>query len=389
MAGWSARRSRRQNPEQPRQSSTVAELTRPRPHVPAVPLRTPPPATANWLVRGPEGRLTAYAVTDRGLRRWTEDRVGGPDWTSETLAAPGLAPYLSIVQSPEGYVYLTGLKRTPGADGLPDVSVVYAVQYQTARPLRDWHPLGSPYALPQHRHFADQIGMPVTVLDAGGSLHVFLRNAGGGMSARGQGTNGRWQPKWADLKGKGITGTVAATVHGQGLVDLLGPGEDTVVRWRQDALGLDFPVADALPAAIADGTFTSVETAPGSRTHFWRDAKSGAVTAHRDGGVAQGLGGEGGTGPLAVLRTPVDGQDCTLLAQRDASGRPALAAYPTEHEEAGTEWTATGEPCTGAPALCLDGEGRVVLAALGTDGELRVARQKPEPGLALEAWTRV
>ena len=77
------------------------------------------------------------------------------------------------------------------------------------------------------------------------------------------------------------------------------------------------------------------------------------------------------------------------LGRPPATGRPALAAYPTEDEALGATWTLTGDPCVGAPTLALDGRGRVVMAAFGTDGTLRVARQKPEPGLALEAWQRV
>ncbi|MEU1157166.1 hypothetical protein ABZ369_29720, partial [Streptomyces sp. NPDC005918] len=66
-----------------------------------------------------------------------------------------------------------------------------------------------------------------------------------------------------------------------------------------------------------------------------------------------------------------------------------VAAFPTEDEEAGLWWAETGEPCLGAPSLALDARGRVVMAAIGLDGTLRLARQKAEPGLALEAWAAV
>ncbi|MFD8553811.1 hypothetical protein ACFV08_19955 [Streptomyces fradiae] len=89
------------------------------------------------------------------------------------------------------------------------------------------------------------------------------------------------------------------------------------------------------------------------------------------------------------MRTVVDGHDCTVLAHRDEeTGRAALAAYPTGDEDAGVTWTLTGSPCLGAPALALDGAGRVVMALIGTDGALWTARQKAESGLALGAWTR-
>ncbi len=65
------------------------------------------------------------------------------------------------------------------------------------------------------------------------------------------------------------------------------------------------------------------------------------------------LGGAPGTGPAAALRMTIDGHDCTVLAHRTAAGRPELAAFPTEDEEAGLWWAETGEPCLGAPGVAL------------------------------------
>ncbi|HEY9373141.1 hypothetical protein [Streptomyces sp.] len=392
MAVWSARRSQGRKSEQKRSGSVPGGAVDARSAnlKAGVPTETSLPATVNWLLRGKDGRLTAYVPVDGGVLRWTETEPGGPRWGApDVLAAPGLVPYLSIVQSSEGYVFLTGLRRLPGADGLLDVDVVYGVQYQTGRPLRDWHPLASPYTVPRVKHFAAEMGVPVTFVDAAGSLHVFLRNAGGGVSARSQNPV-RWQPKWADLKGSDVTGEVAATANEAGLVDVFAPSAEHVLRWSQDAAGAVFPRLDEdLTAAVADGTFTALRTGSDTVTRYWRDAHSGEVLAWRPGAGPRSLGGASGTGPVALLRTPVDGVDCTLLAQRDASGRIALAAYPTEQEDAGLTWTATGPAVTGAPALALDGRGRIVLAAVGEDGELLVTRQKDESGLALEEWARV
>ncbi|WP_406863683.1 hypothetical protein ABZO31_25935 [Streptomyces sp. HUAS MG47] len=395
MAGWSPRRSQGRKAEQRRSGSAPGAPGGP-PGAsveglkPGVPTETPLPATVNWLLRGKDGRLTAYAPVDGGVLRWTESVAGGPGWSApDVLPAPGLVPYLSIVQSTEGYVFLTGLRRLPGADGLLDVDVVYGVQYQTGRPMRDWHPLANPYPVARVKHFAAQMGVPVTFVDEAGSLHVFLNNAGGGVSSRSQNPV-RWQPKWADLKGSDVTGTLGATVNEAGHIDVFAPSAGHVLRWSQDAAGAVFPRLDEdlAGAAVADGTFTALRTGATGVTRFWRDAHSGEVIAWRPDTGPRSLGGATGTGPVALLRTPVDGVDCTLLAQRDASGRVALAAYPTEHEDAGLDWTLTGPVTTGAPALCLDGRGRIVLAALAEDGGLLVTRQKDESGLALEEWTR-
>ncbi|MYX58936.1 hypothetical protein GTZ89_25515, partial [Streptomyces sp. SID8382] len=71
--------------------------------------------------------------------------------------------------------------------------------------------------------------------------------------------------------------------------------------------------------------------------------------------------------------------DCTVLAHQDTeAGRLAVAAHPSEDEAAGVWWTPTGEQGAHTPALALDDQGGVVLAALSLDGKLLVARQKTD-----------
>ncbi|MGW4235268.1 hypothetical protein ACWEJP_00130 [Streptomyces sp. NPDC004749] len=347
------------------------------------------PATTGWLLRGKDGRLTAYAPVADGVLRWTERRPGGPDWTGpETLAAPGLLPYLSVARSTEGYVHLVGVRKRPRADGPAETDLVHAVQFQTGRPLRDWASLGNPHG--KDREKGERIGMPSAVLDRTGSVHLFVRNANGGLSAKNQSTTGRWQPWGGATPEETLTGEAAAATTDGGVVDLLVPADGAVVRWLREKPDARLERADEEPTAvdIAPGTLTAERTGPGRLTRFWRAETDGKVRAWRPGTPPTGLGGPG-SGPVALLRTPVDGHDCTILAHRGPDGRPYIAAYPTEDEAAGLHWTPSGTPCTGAPALALDGAGRVVLAAFDEDGGLRVARQKEEPGLALAAWRTV
>ncbi|GGQ14387.1 hypothetical protein [Streptomyces roseolilacinus] len=347
------------------------------------------PATTGWLVRGKDGRLTAYAPGDGGVLRWTETRPGGPDWTGpDLIPAPGMLPYLAVAQGEDGYVHLVGLRRERLADGQTGTDVVYALQYQTGRAVRDWRPLGTPY--PNDPSLAGQIGLPSAVVDSDGSLNVFVRNAGGGVCARSQAKTGAWNA-WADLKGSGVRGTVSAAITGDGRVEVLAPTAEGLLRWEREKPGVRFERADDVPLRAAPDSPTAVETDPeAGLTHFWHDAGDRTVRAWRPSlPEGAGLGDGTGTGPVAVLRTVVDGHDCTVLAHRDeATGRPALAAYPTGDEKAGATWTLTGSPSPGAPSLALDGAGRVVMAVVGADGALWVARQKPESGLALGAWER-
>ncbi len=348
------------------------------------------PATTGWLVRGKDGRLTAYAPGDEGVLRWTETVPGGPEWSGpEVIPASGLLPYLAVAQGADGYVHLVGVRRSPLPDGRTGTDVVYALQYQSGRPVRDWRPLGSPY--PADPALAEQIGLPSAVVDAEGSLTVVIRNAGGGVCARSQAKTGAWNA-WADLKGSDVRGTVSAALAGDGVVEVLAPASDRLLRWEREKPGARFERGDDVPLRVAPGSATATPTGgTGGLTHFWHDAEDGTVRAWRPASAeAATLGDSAGTGPVALLRTAVDGHDCTVLAHRDgATGRPALAAYPTEDEAAGAAWTLSGSPCVGAPSLALDGRGRLVMAVIGTDGALWVARQKPEPGLALGMWERV
>ncbi|MGP9017923.1 hypothetical protein ACT1U9_05875 [Streptomyces sp. BR1] len=345
------------------------------------------PTVTGWLLRGKDGRLTAYAPTDGGVLRWTEVSPGGPEWTGPELVAPksGLDPRLTVVQGSDGYVHLFTLWQSVTAAGEPHYDVVHAIQYQSGRPVKDWYPLGTPY---RDQSKAAKVGHPAAVVDSDDNLHVFVRNAGTGLCARVQESSGKWG-NWLDLNGSGSYGTICAGAADDGKVEVLAPAKRGVMRWTRTAEGNDYETAPDLKHQPEDGSVAAQHTGEDRITFLWRESKSGEVQAVRGDDAPVPLGGAA-SGPIAVLRTPVDGHDCTLMAQRGADGRPALAAYPTEAESAGAVWASTGEVCAGVPALATDAAGRVVLAAFGTDGRLRITRQKTtEPGLAMEPWITV
>ncbi|OMI40930.1 hypothetical protein [Streptomyces sparsogenes] len=341
------------------------------------------------LLRGKDGRLTAYAPVAGGVARWTEERPGGPRWTGPRLLEVAGLTALTGTQGADGYVHLVGLRHRQGGGDGPDVDIVHATQFQTGRPLTAWHSLGTPH--PKDRRKAQRTGVPAAAVDSSGAVHVFVRNAGRGVSARRQDAKGKWGG-WTDLKGTDVLDGLSATAAADGRIELLAPAARGALRWHQPEPGAAYQRADDIPARPEAGSAAGVATGVGTVTHYWRDAVGLEVLAWRPGADEPApLGGETGTGPVAVVRTTVDGHDCTVLAHRDAkSGRLAVAAHPTEYETAGVWWTPSGEPGTSRPALALDGLGLVVLAALAPDGGLLVARQKTdEPGLALRAWGRV
>ncbi|WP_328536122.1 hypothetical protein [Streptomyces sp. NBC_00344] len=337
------------------------------------------PATGCWLLRGKDGSLSAYAPAEGGILRWTEQRPGGPDWTAPELIAVAGSTHMTLAQGPDGYVHL--LSRRSDERG---TVIMHATQYQTGRPFGPWHALGNPHKEPDR---ARKVGAPAVAVGADGGVHVFVRNAGRGISMRRQAGAGKWEG-WKDLKGANVSDGVPAAVALTDRVELLAPADEQVLRWAQEEAGGDFVQAGPTAARAAAGSATGVCTRDDRATYYWCDPEGAGVIAHRPGADDVVLGGEPDGGALSVLRTPVEGYDCTVLAFRGRNGRPAVAACPTEDEADGLWWTETGEASLGVPALALDAVGRVVLAAVAEDGTLRVARQKAEPGLALAAWTR-
>ncbi len=341
--------------------------------------------SGSWLVRGKDGRLTAYARTREGLLRWTEVRPGGPEWTGPVFhAAPDLT-HVWVAQGADTYVHFLGRREVRQGDGPPKVDVVHAIQYQTGRPVTEWRSLGNPHG---DREKAARLGIPVAAVNPDGIVHVLVRNAGNGVMLRREQPGGKWGP-WTDLKGSCVEDPVAVVAHASGRLETIVGGEGHIMRWVQERPDGDFESTPNIPLAVSRGTVVGLETAPDRATYYWTDPATGGIVAHRLGGWVIPLGGAPAEDPVAVLRTPLDGYDCTVLAHRDLEGQVMLAACGTENEQAGVWWSPTGERCVGSPALASDVYGRVVLAMIGADGALHIARQNDEGGLAMAPSVRM
>ncbi|MEU3351107.1 hypothetical protein [Streptomyces sp. NPDC037389] len=332
-------------------------------------------ATTGWLLRGNDGRLTAYAPVPGGLLRWTEARPGGPEWTGpERLDVPGLEPHLSITRSAEGYVYLAGLRRRAHEDGRAETDVVYATQFQSGRALTQWRSIGTPHGGDWEK--AGRIGFPVAAVDGVG-LHLYFRNAGRGISGRRQDARGVWGP-WLDLAGNKVVESGSAAVSAAGHVELVVPAPDHVLRWRQEEPGGPLKRMPDTAVKSLPGSFSSASAgADADVAHYWRTEGDSVLHTQR-AGVSRALPSLGGDGsePVAALGD--------VLVQRSDAGRVLVAVG-----EDGS-WTDTAQECVGAPAVALDAAGRVVVAVIGADGALRVARQRGDAaGLDLGPWARV
>ncbi|MFI8437420.1 hypothetical protein ACIGJO_27500 [Streptomyces sp. NPDC079020] len=353
------------------------------------------PVRTDWLIPAPDGRLSAFApARTGGVVRWTERPAGRGGWNGPELllADARILPYLCAAHGPAGFVDLFGLRRTGDSPRGP-VEIVYASQYQAGRPMTGWHSIGNPHGKDAAK--APAIGAPVAVVDGADALHVFVRNADGGVSTRRRAADGVWG-KWTAMPCKRVREGLSAVVTRSGRVELFMPADKGVYVWRQETPGGPLDRAPNLVFIALPRTASGTESYEGRITHYWRDETSGEVVAHRlpaadaPDTVPVSLDGRSGHGPLALTRCLVDGYDCTVLAQAEQSGTLALTAYPTELESAGAWWADTREPCEGAPAVALDREGRLVVAAIGPDGRLKVTRQRADQqGMALEGWLRL
>ncbi|TXS39592.1 hypothetical protein EAO72_37735 [Streptomyces sp. or43] len=338
-----------------------------------------------WLLVGQDARLTAYVHTEDALLRWTEERVGGPRWSGPDAFPAKNLTHLTVVQGPNRYAHLVGRRVRPKADGRSAVDIMCATQYQTGRPVTEWRSLGSPF---KDIDRSEQVGAPAAAVAAGGALYVCVPTAWGGAALRREDKHGQWEA-WRELDVAGVTDQPSLAATAAGLVEVLLPTRGAALHLRQNDPG--GPLVRGYDAGVIPlpGSATSLETAPGRVTHYLTDVRGTGVVAFRAGSWPMPLGGAPGDGRTAALRATVDGFDCTLLALRGTDGAVHVGACATEAERGGMWWTEGGTACVGDPALALDGHGRAVLAAIGSDGHFVLARQTDGPGLTLSDWSRI
>ncbi|MFC8422159.1 hypothetical protein ACFUN7_14975 [Streptomyces sp. NPDC057236] len=336
----------------------------------------------DWLLRGRDGRLTVYLPSDDAVLCRAELAPGG-SWE----AAPrrvggdqGLHPGHAVGQGADGYAHLVAW-RPLGAGGS---GLVHSTHFRPRLAPLDWTPVGHPDKK------GDRTGTPAVAVDDRGRAHVFVRNKGGGVSLLAQKEKGGWNP-WQDLGGEGVQDRLAAVTGESGLVELYAAVPGGLAHWRQEEPGKQ-PVRTEFTGACArPGTLRALATSAGHTTLYFTD-EHGELCAWRPGSEPVSLITAAGPGPVSAVRCDIDGHDCTVLAQRSASGRVVFAAHPTEQERAGAWWTESGPrlPPDAQVAVALAEHDEIVAATLTpSTGTLLLTRRKAEPGLALRAWQTV
>ncbi|MFF1405819.1 hypothetical protein [Streptomyces sp. NPDC058294] len=332
----------------------------------------------DWLLRGRDGRLSVYQLSGDAVLCRAERGPGGP-WSAPRRVGGDqrLHPVLAVGQGADGYAHLVSWRPT----GKGESGLVHSTHFRPHLAALDWNPVGHP------RKKGGRTGTPAAAVDAQGRAHLFVPDGDGGVSLLAQKEKGGWEA-WRDLKGDEVTDGLAAVTGESGRVELYAAVPQGLLHWRQEEPGAQPALRETLKTPVRPGTLRALATSPERTTVFYTDT-SGDLCAWRPGDEPATLLPAAGPGPVTAVRCALDGYDCTLLAQRSASGRVAFAAYPTEVEPAGAWWTESGPqlPLDALVCLTTDEEDRVVAATWSpSTGRLLLTRRKDEPGLALEAW---
>ncbi|AKZ58780.1 hypothetical protein SAM23877_5735 [Streptomyces ambofaciens ATCC 23877] len=336
-----------------------------------------------WLIRGRDGRLSVYQMSNEAVLCRAERAPGGPWEVPRKVGGDQrLLPGPAIGQGADAYVHL--VSWLPTASG--ESSVVHSTHFRPLLAALDWEPLGHP------NDAGDRTGTPVVAVDAQGRAHVFVRNDSGGLSMRAQKQRGGWGP-WRDLRGRQLQDVPVAAAGKGGRIEVYATAPGAILHWRQEKPGVKFELVESVATAARPGSLRALATSPERTTVFFTDADSGELCAWRPGDKPVPLVTAAGPGPVAAVRCVIDGHDCTLVAQRSTdTGRVVFAAYPSEQEVMGAQWTESGPalPADALVSLALDADERLVAATLcPSTGELRLTRRKDEPGLALGPWQAV
>lgn len=335
----------------------------------------------DWLLRGRDGRLTVYLPSDDALLCRAELAPGGPWEAPRRIGGDQtLRPGPAVGQGADGYAHLVAWRPTAkGESGL-----VHSTHFRPRLAPLDWSPLGHPDKK------GDRTGTPAVAVDDRGRAHVFVRDGSGGVGMVAQKEKGGWDP-WTDLGGEDVHEQLTAVTGESGRIELYAAAPDGILHWRQEAPGEPPGQAEGIDVRARPGTLRALATSAGHTTLFFTDER-GELCAWRPGGAPVPLVTAAGPGPVSAVRCAIEGHDCTVLAQRSASGRVAFAAYPTEQEPAGAWWTESGPLLApgAAVSVALDEHGELVAASLApSSGTLLLTRRKDEPGLALRAWQEI
>ncbi|MFE0042941.1 PIG-L family deacetylase [Streptomyces albireticuli] len=315
------------------------------------------------------GGLEAYGVLGTQAVRWAETSPGSGRWGEpQNLGGGPLAPALASVRDSAGRRLLFALRFSAlEGRGRPDTrEIVVLEQRSPDGPFKAWQGLGNPEHRPDRGR---RVGVPAAVAGPDGRVHLFVRNAGKGVSSRVREADGSWG-KWQSLHGQEIQDGLTAVLDAEQRVHVFGTGRDTVHHWAQDAPGRPvrhqplkgLPQPGGLPGAALGGD--------GELAVVYRGPAAEQPTVHRvtpgsESVTSTDLHDFAGYGPLAAHPLAVRGAgDAVLVLGRAVNGEIQLTDASGDSETVRAD--AKLVP-VGTAAMTVDGGHRLCVVGMSPD----------------------
>ncbi|MFE0425651.1 PIG-L family deacetylase [Streptomyces sp. NPDC058953] len=325
-----------------------------------------------------DGRIAAYGVLGLRVVRWRETAPGSRAWEDPVdLGGGPLAPALGHTVLPDGRLLLFGLRFAAigGRHAENRRELVLLEQRTPGGGFHAWRGLGAPERTADRSR---RIGVPTAVTGGDGRVHLFVRNAGKGVSTRVRAGDGTWG-RWRDLGGDAeIQDGLSAVTDGRGLVHVFAAAREGVGHWSQERTG--GPVAfradgGALPTPGDE--VTAVPLPDGRIELYYRRPASGRLISVTLGGATAGAGAPttaGRTAPPVRAVTAMEGYGpvgaasvagARILVGRDLRGRIQLTGRTGGVRRPGA---------LDSPALVVAGE---TVTAVGLDAAARPWLMRP------------
>lgn len=332
------------------------------------------PRGTSWVGRNADGRLQAFAVRSGELVTWQQQKNGS--WTgpaSVSNAGGALLPSVSVVSDGRGLMHVFARR-------LDNHSIVTIAQVApNGGWAKDWLSLGNPN-LPASSLQPSQVGVPAAATTGSGRLVIFVKNGGGGVSAKEQTTpGGDWRGAWTDLGGADVQDGLCAITTDDGRIELFASARYKVLHWSQPHPDQPFTPDATFPSKEPSGPPVAAKGANGRLFVFYRAGGMGAVVAcSQDATSGQWAApafvhGQCGPGGPAVVSTG-KGVDARLMLFGRNGGTGVLTTGQTDATAFGP-WTDLGGDNVDYPTAAVAADGSVVVLGISPGGRLRVNHQ--------------
>jgi LmbE family N-acetylglucosaminyl deacetylase len=331
------------------------------------------PVSAPWAVRDGTGTLHAIVVGADDVIAWRQ-AAGATTWTGPTSLGSGqFAPGVAMACNANGRVQLAILD-------LDTAEVLTTTQSAAGGGFGAWTSIGRPDGN------SPLYGVPALGVNSDGGLEMYLLDESGGLSNAYQPSPGNVFDGWYGVGGgPDVMGQPLVHTEPNGLLHVFADSNGEIAHWTQPPGGgtspAGFPTIEcvATPSAATEGS--------GSARVLTREYGDGAVGTSVDNGGWSGLthiGGQGGVGPVAAVRSGGATPRVLVFARNDGYG---ISVSRQAAGGAFGAWQDLGGYCEVGPAAVVDSAGLVRLLAVGADCKLYERKQTATgPDGAFDAW---